>query len=535
MRSIVIPVMVGILFLFSCTKQNDNRRILEEAGQIGEFRPDSVLDLLSEIGDPEKLLSADKADYVFLLSRAHMRMGKAMTEDSLILYARDYYKEKNIQGKLPMAYMLTANYYRWREDSVAFRKEIMEGINWGVAEGDSSLVGNMYGFWSSFEFDNRNYLQAIEHSRNGIRYKPVNDPGHSYNIGLSYSRMGMRDSADYYFKRSVDLYKEKGYKRDVEFTRRNYADHLSSKGRYKESLKLHYENMTELGDTAHLSIAENYLSLGQQDSARFYIDRLKESGVELYTTAANRLMASQAVLDYAQGEPIKWGRIGVYNDSVYFKNDRDRKLLEEKIVLKSQLERKNLLLTISRQRMQQYITWGLLMIIAIGCLIVWYIMRKKKLLADAEEKREVLETLLKEVSDTNDGKSIFAKKVVLQQLGLIRIVANTPTAQNQQLLKQVSLINNKDVNIDHILVWEDFYKVVDSIYEGFHSHIIACYGEKLTEKELQLCSLLRAGFSTKEISVLTGQKFQTIYQRKTIIRQKLQMDEKEDIVVFMSE
>ena len=535
MRNIIVPVMAGILFMFSCTKQNESRRILEEAGQIGDYSPDSVLNLLSEINDPENLLPADKADYAFLLSKAHMRMGKAMTEDSLILYARDYYKERNIQEKLPVVYMLTANYYRWREDSVAFRREIMEGINRGVAEGDSALVGNMYGFWSNFEFNNRNYLQAIEYLHHGVRYKPVNDPDYSYNIGLNYSRMGVLDSADYYFKRSVTLYKEIGYKRGVEFSRRNYADHLASRGRYRESLEQHYKNMTELGDTAHLSIAQNYISLRQPDSARFYIDKLKESGVELYTTAANRLMALQAVLDYAQGQSLNWKQIGIYNDSLYFSNDRDRKLLAEKIVLKSQLEQKNLLLTISRQRMQQYVTWGVLAIAAVSFLVVWYILRKKKLLADTEEKREVLETLLKEVSDTNDERSIFSKKVVLQQLGLIRIVANTPTQQNQQLLKQVSLINNKDVNIDHILVWADFYEVIDSVYESFHSHIVACYGEKLTEKELQLCCLLRAGFSTKEISVLTRQKFQTIYQRKTIIRQKLQMDEKEDIVIFMSE
>ena len=50
------------------------------------------------------------------------------------------------------------------------------------------------------------------------------------------------------------------------------------------------------------------------------------------------------------------------------------------------------------------------------------------------------------------------------------------------------------------------------------------------EKEIQLCCLLCAGFSTKEISVVTQQSVRTIYQRKTDIRHKLGMDEKEDII-----
>ena len=51
----------------------------------------------------------------------------------------------------------------------------------------------------------------------------------------------------------------------------------------------------------------------------------------------------------------------------------------------------------------------------------------------------------------------------------------------------------------------------------------------LNEKEIQLCCLLKADFSTKEINMLTRQSLQTIYQRKTQVRQKLNLAEAEDI------
>ena len=84
-------------------------------------------------------------------------------------------------------------------------------------------------------------------------------------------------------------------------------------------------------------------------------------------------------------------------------------------------------------------------------------------------------------------------------------------------------------------MWDDLYPVIDRVYDGFYSHLHARFGSLLTDKEEQLCCLLRADFTTKEISVLTGQSIPTIYQRKTTIRKKLGMDEKGDIVAFVRE
>jgi DNA-binding CsgD family transcriptional regulator len=52
---------------------------------------------------------------------------------------------------------------------------------------------------------------------------------------------------------------------------------------------------------------------------------------------------------------------------------------------------------------------------------------------------------------------------------------------------------------------------------------------------MQTCCLLCAGFSTKEIGVITHQSASSIYVRKTSIRRKLEMPEGEDIVGFVNE
>ena len=64
-------------------------------------------------------------------------------------------------------------------------------------------------------------------------------------------------------------------------------------------------------------------------------------------------------------------------------------------------------------------------------------------------------------------------------------------------------------------------------------------------REIQLCCLLKANFSTKAINMLTRQSIQTIYQRKTQIlqtiyqrnpqiRQKLSIPEADDILNYIS-
>jgi DNA-binding CsgD family transcriptional regulator len=98
----------------------------------------------------------------------------------------------------------------------------------------------------------------------------------------------------------------------------------------------------------------------------------------------------------------------------------------------------------------------------------------------------------------------------------------------------MSEIVDGQIPVDSLLNWEDLYQTIDYIYDDFYTRLKETYGELLNEKELQLCCLLKANFSTKEISIVSGQGVRTVYQRKSVIRQKLGMEEKGDILEFLS-
>ena len=72
-------------------------------------------------------------------------------------------------------------------------------------------------------------------------------------------------------------------------------------------------------------------------------------------------------------------------------------------------------------------------------------------------------------------------------------------------------------------------KILILVYDGFYTHLRQHYAYVLNVKEIQLCCLLCASFSTKEINMLTRQSMQKIYQRKTQVRKKLNLEEDNDI------
>lgn len=133
--------------------------------------------------------------------------------------------------------------------------------------------------------------------------------------------------------------------------------------------------------------------------------------------------------------------------------------------------------------------------------------------------------------DSEIRNSVALRSTMLKQIGIIKMVAETPTEQNCEMLRKISSIDGKT---DGGLVdWGNVFEIIDNLYSGFYTKLHGAYGDILSLKEEQIIVLMVAGFSTKEISVITGQTTSTIYVRKSSIRKKLGVPEKEDIVRFL--
>ena len=254
----------------------------------------------------------------------------------------------------------------------------------------------------------------------------------------------------------------------------------------------------------------------------------KESA-EFDPAAEAAFLAHRQVLEYAQKGSYHCFPLVQYHNH-WSETDYIRyRVAEAKERSIRDLRERNLYLTISRQRQMLFIV--VLLFAGMGAiLLIWGLSRRRKrLLLEKEEEIETLRGIInKGQSDqVPSTKEADVRKLMLQQLGVIKTIAGTPTEANQQLLARLMALNEETANA--LIDWQSIYQTIDLVYDGFYTRLRDKYKDVLNEKELQLCCLLKADFSTKEINMLTRQSLQTIYQRKTQVRQKLNLPEAEDI------
>lgn len=174
-----------------------------------------------------------------------------------------------------------------------------------------------------------------------------------------------------------------------------------------------------------------------------------------------------------------------------------------------------------------------LALVIIASVLFWMLRRRRARLLAAQDRIDTLDEMLRQVRDSkDDSKNAVLKKMVLQQMGILKTFASAPTAQSQEALKKISSTGSDTVS-DRLVDWDMFYNMVDELYDGFHSHLVRRYPDLFTEKEVQIICLMKAEFSTKEIGFLTEQSSATIYVRKSAIRKKLNAQEGGDIITAL--
>ena len=289
-----------------------------------------------------------------------------------------------------------------------------------------------------------------------------------------------------------------------------------------------------MGDLVKVEV---FLKEGLLDSAEYYLnkERKRGEGRNRFLTEENMVAVYRALIDYTRHRTFDVLDVARYNDSVANALTALQSTVRRKDESKETLSQANLILTVERKQAQLNLLLALLVLVLAGGGVSLYVRNRSNRLIEAEERAETLTRLLEDAtknqSKEEDGQ--FFRKILLQQLGMIRLVAKQPTSQNQELLRRISGITSHELPVESLLVWEDLYPIIDRMYDNFYTKMDSRFGDVLIDKEKQLCCLLCADFSTKEISVVTQQSIPTIYQRKTNIRKKLGMGEKEGIVEFI--
>mgnify|MGYP003293674810 FL=1 len=479
-------------------------------------------------------------DFQQVLEEAQTRVdqAKSLSEDTLLVQALEHYQ--NLEPKdtirLHRAIILTAYHYWWKDEKPE-AYDLLETIANTDREALITLIdltSRDNDFVACYE-----YLKPMidDDSEDEFWIQQAWATLHFY-LNQPEECERLFDNITQYIRTPQD---SSLYWRQV---LPNHADIISDYGKQEKAIQLQEQVLNHfMGKDsakvayAHASLARYHLlqnNLKKAEQHLLLVEKYANDDFR-YNPAMNSYMQMlKSILNYAQNKRINMKEWALYSNSVGNNAVVKQAMIDAKEENNRLLAERNLKLTIEKQRTQiitTYVVLALIVIIAALSFIGW---RKKR---QAEEKEEELETLRMLVTEsqqhTEQKDDRFFKKIMLQQLGVIRMAASNPTAANQELIRRMSEIVDGAVPVDSLLNWEDLYRTIDYIYDDFYTRLKSQYSELLNEKEIQLCCLLRANFSTKEISIVSQQSVRTVYQRKSVIRQKLGMEEKGDIVEFL--
>lgn len=545
-------ILLSAVFLLVACGRYQQKDIIADTDKMLQENPHQALALLDSLEHTSNLSRDEQLHLAWNRAMAHQALGMSLAEDEQLPKAIAHYRTDT--DKQADSYLLEASYLQWTNKEEEAVKAIDKGIE--VITDSAKRVRLLEMKAGIFEHQ-REYLKAVEVLRAALGYdlKTRDLAVLNYRLGLNLSLVGDSQSEQYY-DRSIRLASENGDTAMACEFLRNYADYLANNGQYRRSNDMYYQIAQMMPQVAEMSaiqmsMAGNYINLHRLDSARMCNEKAIRSEAELeargYADIARRVALEQEryLLDYASGKQVSYVDFARYCDSIAADMQVKENTSTRRLESKNRLQSANYELQLGKQRMGWMLSVALLLLVGGGISGWFYYRNRVQRLAEAEDRIDTLTRMLAETQhvttaeDTigqqqeNDDEAFF-KKILLQQLGIIRLVASTPTNQNQALLKRISGISGGEIPTNSLLVWSDLYPVIDRLYNNFHSRLMQHYGDTLTDKEVQICCLLCAGFSTKEIGVITQQSDATIYVRKTSIRKKIGAAEGQDIVACVN-
>ena len=542
----IIYVLLFIVILASCSKSGVKRdKEISLAEQLMVSNPDSALAILETIDPSDLKVDSLKAKFHYLKAFGHMKRNRSMIGDSLIIFAHNYYRGKDIVKDIRSSTAL-AFYKFWVGDtpgSIAMLDSLAKLPN--VPDSLMAEVLRIRVLLGASEYQGRQIIPLAK-KLHILETDTLRKMEAQYMLLGGYEYAEEIDSALILVNELTD-YARSHHWGDKQFLFMvEQSQLLTEAGRDGESDRLVSEIFSKAGPDngaaymLHFQYAINALNRGEVNNASHHLSIADSLAVKL-RGEDNAYFRSYSNLLHAMIEFKKSGRIklthinGLNNRQTERFNRMKASQWESERGALNQQNRALALKAESRQKTVIILVVSLFALIILGCS-AWIIRVRRQRERDNEERIEALQKMVDEyratpMQDPGTTASSALRGAMLKQLGIIKMVAETPTEQNREMLRKISAIDGETNG--ELVDWGKVFEMIDNLYSGFYSKLHRQYGEQLTPKEEKIIVLMVAGFSTKEISVITGQTTSTIYVRKSSIRKKLGVPEKEDIVEFL--
>lgn len=547
MRNAIYLILIAFVAVVASCSMSDSRydKDLNDAEKLMPSNAESALTILDAIEPSEVKTDSLRAKLIYLKAYGHMKRNRSMIGDSLIAFSHNFYRGKDVVRDIRSA-EAHAWYKFWTGDtpgSLAVLDSLValpdvpdslmaETLRTRVLLGASEYQGERI-----IKLAERLYQLETDTARK-IEAK--------YLLLGGYLFSGSIDSALSINGKLIDHARSHNQREKQFILTIERAQLLSESGREDESDSLINKIFSmagpdnEAADQLNFQRAINDLNRGDVGRAARHLAiadslayKMRGDDDAYFRSYSNML---HTVIDVKRTGRIKLMQIAGLNNRM---NERfNRMKASQWESERGALAQQNRALELKAESRQKTVIILVISFVAILLLGAgaWIIRTRRQRERDNEERIEALQKMVDEykaapAKQLEKSDSSTLRGIMLKQLGIIKMVAETPSEQNREMLRKISAIDGETNG--ELVNWVKVFEMIDSLYSGFYSRLHQKYGEVLSPKEEQILVLMVAGFSTKEISVITGQTTSTIYVRKSSIRKKLGVPEKEDIVAFL--
>lgn len=564
---------LAALGIASCSKPTSwYNEEMDNAEKLMRSNPDSALSILDAIDPSELKLDSLQAKYHYLRGYIHLSRNRSMIGDSLIRVAHEYYRGKDVVRDVRSG-MVLAWYKFWvgdtpgalsMLDSLSSLRNVpdsvmVQSLRSRVLLGASEYQGRTLISYAKrlhkLETDSMRKMEALYMLLSAYEYAEETDSAlYLVDELIDYARANKWGDKQFIFElERVQLLTENGKSAESDVL----IDDIFRKAGPDNGAAdlLYFQRSINALNTGDVGRAARNLALA--DSAA---SKLRKDDDAYYRSYSNLL---NAIVDFKQTGRIKLTHINGLNNRQTERFNRVKASQWESE--RGALRQQNLALALKAESEHKTVIILAISIFALIIIVgaIWIIRARRQRERENEERIEALQKMVDEykampehprdtetesdvVKDTETEAAVAEAAVaattevkdssalraaMLRQLGIIRMVAETPTEQNREMLRKISSIVGETNG--ELVDWANVFEIIDNLYSGFYGKLHGKYGDALTLKEEQIIVLMVAGFSTKEISVITDQTTSTVYVRKTSIRKKLGVPEKEDIVRFL--
>ena len=540
--------------------------------------PDSALNLLKGIPEPEKLWGESQATYALLMTQAMDKNYMKFSSDSLIALALNYY---TITQTSPIMYA-KALFYHGRvmleldkeEEALKFflaAKDIYERTK------DHKMLALIAEEVGMINRKQDLYDDALTNFREALTtYKQLKDSlsviSASLNIARVYLFKSEWDSCSLYYNNALEIAVQKNYLSEITILHElgilyRSMQNLSEAERYFLAA---YEKETdeEKKYMECLSLGYLYMQMGQTENARKYLIMSANSS-KAYTqiSAYDCLYFLEKDIDNFEEAIVYHELADSITNAMEELNSRELIASLQKKYENEKLRNDNLQMKV---RYTNFILWGTIaFLFVVACMCYYYYKNRnnKKKIAEIElqiqENEEEIERYQQEIEDIQISKDqVLKENLVLEEnrtkVGELNGKIVLLTMQNKTLsehLKElggelnVGISSGSFIHAFRLLLAikegtlrgklsneerQKLFSLFDLIYWNYVSRLLE-RAPTLTKHDLEICCFLKFGLSHEELSCIFHTTSDSVTRAKGRLKGRLGISPQDDLDLFLKE